>query len=107
MSHLPEGDEVLEGGDADEDAVQKTVAKKQHKELVVLKGNTVVDPRTVVVHLGHTLAAHAAVVRPVWLDVVALFAVACGCRTKQTNCIESNPNHQIVVCSYLRSRLNC
>lgn len=105
LSHLPEGDEVLEGGDADEDAVQKAVAEKQHEELVVLKGNTVVDPRTVVVHLGHALATHAAVVRPVGLDVVALFAVARGCRTKKyaLSAIQNKRSSG----NYLHSRSSC
>ena len=47
----PKPDEVLEDAANQVDAVDESVAEKEHEELVVGERHAVVHPRTVVVHL--------------------------------------------------------
>jgi hypothetical protein len=49
------------------DACQSGVNQKQEKRLVVEKPHSVDYPQAVVIHLEHTRAHHAAVMRPGWL----------------------------------------
>jgi len=50
------------------------VEVKEQKCFLVGQPNAVVHPRTVVVHLHHTAAAHATVMRPWWLHRIASLA---------------------------------
>ena len=54
----PEPEEILEGGESHEQTIEETVEEEEDKELVVVEGNTVVHPGTVVVHLEDTGATH-------------------------------------------------
>ena len=54
----PEPEEILERGEGHEHAVEEAVQEEQDEELVVVEGDTVVDPGTVVVHLQYTGATH-------------------------------------------------
>ena len=93
----PEAEEILERRESHEEAVGEAVEEEEDEvldqsegsitlcacvdqseasiHLVVVEGDTVVDPGTVVVHLEHARAAHGAVVRAVWLHTRALLAV--------------------------------
>lgn len=79
---LPEPQEVAQRGHGHVNAVQQGVAEEQHEELVVAEVHAVIDPRTMVVHLQHANAAHAAMVRPVGLDHLAAVAEAIGARVR-------------------------
>ena len=54
----PEAEEILERGEGHEYTIEETVQEEEDEELVVVKGDTVVDPGTVVVHLQYTEATH-------------------------------------------------
>ena len=54
----PEAEEILEGGEGDEHTIGETVEEEEDEELVVVEGDTVVNPGTVVVHLEDTGATH-------------------------------------------------
>ena len=93
----PESEEIFEGGESHEEAVGEAVEEEEDEvldqsegsitlcscvdqseasiHLVVVEGDTVVDPGAVMVHLEHAAAAHGAVVRAVWLHTRALLAV--------------------------------
>ena len=72
----PEPEEILERGESYEHTIEETVQEEQDEELVVVEGDTVVDPGTVVVHLQDTGAAHRAVVGSVGFDNGALLTVS-------------------------------
>ena len=72
----PEPEEILERGEGHEHAVEEAVQEEQDEELVVVEGDTVVDPGTVVVHLQDTGAAHRAVVSSVGFDDGALLTIS-------------------------------
>ena len=50
----PEPEEILEGGEGHEHTIGETVEEEEDEELVVVEGDTVVDPGTVMVHLQYT-----------------------------------------------------
>ena len=82
----PELDEVFERGEAYEDAVEKPIEEEEHKELVVVKGDTVVDPRTMMIHLEDTSPTHGTMMSSVWLDMCALITIPhCPLRRNYTN----------------------
>ena len=57
-----------------DDHVARTYSQVKHEEqkvAIVLKSNTIVDPRAVMVHQKATRATHFAVVRPSWLYLTA------------------------------------
>ena len=55
---------------------EKDIYEQQHEVLAVPEAHTVVDPRTVMVHVKHTSVAHRAVVAPLWLENVAHQAIS-------------------------------
>lgn len=59
---VPVGEEVVEGGDGDEEAVEEGVGEEEDEAFVVCEADAVVDPGAVVVHLEDAFAADAAVV---------------------------------------------
>jgi len=81
----PELDEVFERGEAYEDAVEKPIEEEEHKELVVVKGDTVVDPRTMMIHLEDTSPTHGTMMSSVWLDMCALITIP-HCPLVSTHC---------------------
>ena len=72
----PKSEEVFEGGQSHIETVEEAIEEKEYEELVVVEGNTVIDPGTVVIHLEHARTAHRTVVRAVRLDVRALFTIS-------------------------------
>ena len=74
----PEPEEIFEGGESHKHTVQETIEEKEDKELVVVEGDTVVHPGTVVVHLEDTAATHRTVVSSVRFDDGALLTVSHG-----------------------------
>lgn len=50
----PEPEEILERGQSYEETVEEPVEEKEDEELVVVEGDTIVDPGAVVVHLQYT-----------------------------------------------------
>ena len=79
----PEPEEILEGGEGNEEAVGEAVEEEEDEELVVVEGDTVVDPGAVMIHLENTGPADGAVVGPVRLDHGALLAVPHGSLQKE------------------------
>ena len=53
------------------------VKNEEQKVALVLQANTIVYPRTVMVHQKNTCSAHRAVVRPCWLYLIAKVALFC------------------------------
>jgi len=50
----PESEEILESGEGHKEAVGETIKEEQNEELVVVECDTVVDPRTMMIHLQDT-----------------------------------------------------
>jgi len=61
------GHDGLHHTECDEQAVQEGIKEHKKEVLMVEVANTIVNPRTVVVHLQNANAAHATVVAPVRL----------------------------------------
>ena len=72
----PKFNEVLERCSSDVDAGESRVAQKKYEELVVVMANTVVNPRTVVVHFEHACLTHATVMGSIGLDAFAFLTEA-------------------------------
>ena len=47
----PEAEEILERGEGHEYTIEETVQEEEDEELVVVEGDTVVNPGTMMVHL--------------------------------------------------------
>ncbi len=75
-AQLPILDEVGHVGEGDIETVGGGVEQEQDEELVVGESDTVVHPRTVVVHLEYALPADGTVMTPVWLQGRAWLAVS-------------------------------
>jgi hypothetical protein len=88
----PELQKELQHRQGDEDAVGEPVEEEEDKELVVVEGDTVVDPGAVVVHLEHAVPADGAVVSPVRLDLRASITVPDTALHKRKNNLEKTKN---------------
>ena len=63
---------------ADQATNHEAIEPKQptDKEPIIVQADTVIDPWAVVVHTKHAIVTDAAVVRPSWLDIVAVEALS-------------------------------
>jgi len=66
----------LNHGPRDDVSCNDSVEKEQEEKLVIVKANTVVDPRAVVIHFEDAHSTYAAMVASVWLILCAPFAMA-------------------------------
>ena len=62
----PESEEILEGGESHEEAVGEAVEEEEDEELVVVEGDTVVDPGAVVVKYLNAVVTDTAVTAAGW-----------------------------------------
>ena len=78
LGELSEADiETVVDHDRGCDSATNGSVKQEHQEvLVIVKSNTVADPRTVMIEPGYTLAADRAVMRTGWPEALTLSAVS-------------------------------
>lgn len=74
--YLPKFDEELECWQSNKQAIKQCIPQKESKVFVVREANTVVDPRTVMVHFQNTFATHTAMMCSVWLHMLTNFTKA-------------------------------
>ena len=54
----PESEEIFERRQRHEETVGETIEEEEDEELVVVEGDAVVDPGTVMIHLEDTVSTH-------------------------------------------------
>ena len=74
----PEFDEVFERRGCYVQAVERGIAEKENEVFVVAVADTVVDPRTMVVHFEHASLTNATMMRAIGFDALALVTIAHG-----------------------------
>merc|ERR1719483_645993 len=74
----PVQNEVLKAAEGDEYTIDKAVEEEKDEKLVVFEGYTIVDPRTVMIHLEDTSSTHRAMVSSVWLDHSTFLTISHG-----------------------------
>lgn len=71
----PETDEILQRREGHVDAVDEGVGEEQEEELVVGETDTIVHPRTMMVHLEYTSATDRAVMCTIRLQSLAFITI--------------------------------